>query len=103
MNYIHLTYGDLILPALLVVMDGALSIVLRLRLERQLAIATLRMVLQLILVGYVLTFLFAAISPLWTALAAFIMALGLQGLSHDRAGVCRRRHADRAIIVVGPQ
>ena len=75
MNYIHLTYSDLILPALLVVMDGALSIVLRLRLERQLAIATLRMVLQLILVGYVLTFLFAAVSPLWTALAAFIMFL----------------------------
>jgi putative ABC transport system permease protein len=74
-TYIHLTYGDLILPALLVVMDGALSIVLRLRLERQLAIATLRMVLQLILVGYVLTFLFAAVSPLWTALAAFIMVL----------------------------
>ena len=31
------------------------------------------MVLQLMLVGYVLTFLFEAVSPLWTALAAFIM------------------------------
>lgn len=75
MTYIQLAYGDLILPALLVVMDGALSIVLRLKLERQLAIAALRMVLQLVLVGYVLTFLFAAVSPLWTALAAFIMVL----------------------------
>lgn len=73
MTYIHLTYGDLILPALLVVMDGALSLVLRLKLERQLAIATVRMVVQLVLVGYALTFLFAAVSPLWTALAAFIM------------------------------
>ena len=40
MNYIHLAYGDLVLPALLVVMDGALSLALRLKLEKQLAIAT---------------------------------------------------------------
>ena len=71
MTYIQLTYGDLVLPALLVVMDGALSLVLRLKLERQLAIATIRMVL----LGYVLTSLFAGVSPLWTALAAFIMVL----------------------------
>lgn len=75
MTYIQLSYGDLILPALLVLMDGALSIVLRLRLERQLAIASFRMVLQLVLVGYVLTFLFAAVSPLWTALAALAMVV----------------------------
>src|SRR5947207_13879701 len=56
-------------------MDGFLSLVLHLRLERQLAIATLRMLVQLVLVGYVLTFLFAAVSPFWTALAAFIMVL----------------------------
>src|SRR4051812_38114963 len=56
-------------------MDGALSLALRLKLEKQLAIATVRMVLQLVLVGYVLTFLFAAVSPLWTALAAVIMVL----------------------------
>jgi putative ABC transport system permease protein len=72
-TYIHLTYGDLVLPALLVVMDGALSLVLRLKLERQLAIAAVRMLLQLVFVGYVLTFLFAAVSPLWTAVAAVIM------------------------------
>ena len=75
MTYIQLSYSDLILPALLVVMDGALSLALQLKLERQLAIAALRMVLQLVLVGYVLSFLFAAVSPLWTALAAFIMVL----------------------------
>lgn len=75
MTYIQLSYGDLALPALLVVMDGVLSIVLRLKLEKQLAIATVRMVVQLVLVGYVLTFLFAAVSPLWTAVAASIMVL----------------------------
>ena len=75
MTYIQLSYGDLVMPALLVVMDGVFSLVLRLKLEKQLAIVTVRMVLQLVLVGYVLTFLFAAVSPLWTALAAFIMVL----------------------------
>ena len=75
MTYIQLSYGDLLLPALLVLMDGIFSLVLRLKLERQLAIATVRMVVQLVLVGYVLTFLFAAVSPLWTALAALIMVL----------------------------
>lgn len=75
MSYIQLGYNDLILPALLVVMNGALSLALHLKLERQLALASVRMVVQLVLVGYVLTFLFAAVSPLWTALAAFIMVL----------------------------
>lgn len=75
MTYIQLSYGDLVLPALLVVMDGVLSLVLRLKLEKQLAVATVRMVVQLVLVGYLLTFLFAAVSPIWTALAAFIMVL----------------------------
>jgi putative ABC transport system permease protein len=75
MTYIRLDYSDLLLPALLVVMIGICSIVLQLRLERQLAIATVRMVAQLALIGYVLTFLFAAVSPLWTALAAVLMVL----------------------------
>jgi putative ABC transport system permease protein len=75
LTYIQLTYSDLVLPALLVVMNGALSVVLHLRLERQLAIASARMVVQLVLVGYVLTFLFAAVSPLWTAVAVLIMVL----------------------------
>jgi putative ABC transport system permease protein len=75
LSYIQLSYSDLVLPALLVVMNGALSLALHLKLERQLGIAAARMLLQLVLVGYVLTFLFAAVSPLWTALAAFIMVV----------------------------
>jgi len=75
LTYIQLTYSDLALPALLVVMNGVLSLALHLKLERQLAIAAVRMVVQLVLVGYVLTFLFAAVSPLWTAVAAIIMIL----------------------------
>src|SRR4051812_19246991 len=75
MSYIQLTYGDLALPALLVLMNGLLSVTLQLGLERSLAISTLRMCVQLILVGYVLTFLFAAVSPVWTAVAAVVMVL----------------------------
>ena len=75
MTYIHLAYTDLLLPALLVVLNGILSIALHLRLERQLAIAAVRMVVQLVVMGYVLTFLFAAVSPFWTALAAVMMVL----------------------------
>ena len=75
MTYIQLSYSDLALPALLVVMNGVLSLVLHLKLERQLAFAAARMTVQLVLVGYVLTFLFAAVSPFWTALAAFVMVL----------------------------
>lgn len=48
---------------------------LELRLERQLAIATVRMVVQLTLVSYVLAALFAAVSPLWTSAAALAMIL----------------------------
>jgi putative ABC transport system permease protein len=36
---IQLSYGDLVLPARLVVMDGHLSLVLRLKLEKQLGVA----------------------------------------------------------------
>jgi putative ABC transport system permease protein len=75
LTYIELGYSDLFLPALLVVMTGALSVALHLRLERQLAVASVRMVVQLVLVGYVLNFLFAIVSPFWTALAAFMMVL----------------------------
>lgn len=75
MNFIALDYSDLAIAALLVVLNGALSIALRLGLERQLAIATVRMIVQLLLVGVVLTTLFSLVSPTWTALAALAMVL----------------------------
>ena len=75
MSYIQLDVFDLALAALLVILNGALSIALQLRLERQLFIATLRMVVQLFLVGLVLTTLFTLVSPGWTGLAALAMVL----------------------------
>lgn len=55
---IHLDYFDLGLSAVLVLLAGLVSLALRLRLEGQLALAAVRTVVQLILVGYVLRYVF---------------------------------------------
>ena len=75
MTYISIGYGHLALAAVFLVVNGGLSIALNLGLERQLAIATVRMTVQLLLVGLVLTTLFSLVSPLWTAAAALAMIL----------------------------
>ena len=75
MNFIELDFTDLAIAAILVVINGALSLALQLGLARQLLIATVRMVVQLLLVGLVLAALFEAVSALWTGLAAAVMVL----------------------------
>ena len=75
MTTITLSPWDLALAGLLVVMNGALSLALNLGIARRLAIATLRMVVQLALIGLVLTELFRLVSPFWTGLAALVMIL----------------------------
>ena len=77
-NYIPLGYGDVAIAAILVVVNGLLSLWFALGLERQLAIATVRMLVQLILVGLVLHVLFDAMSLFWTLLAALVM-IGFAG------------------------
>jgi putative ABC transport system permease protein len=72
-NYIALSYVDLALASLLVLLNGTLSLALDLDIHRRLAVATLRMVVQLSLMGVVLTALFRIVSPFWTAVAALIM------------------------------
>ena len=73
MNYIALTGLDLLLAALVLLLNGAISIAFRLGLERSIGISTARMVVQLALIGLVLKFIFAATSPLWTAAFALVM------------------------------
>ncbi|HYZ32208.1 MAG TPA: iron export ABC transporter permease subunit FetB [Crenalkalicoccus sp.] len=75
MTYIRLNVPDLALPALLLVLNGALSVALGLGLERQLAAAALRMIVQLALVGYVLRILFELASPFWIGGAALVMVV----------------------------
>ncbi len=72
-GYVALSYLDLAIAALLVLLNGALSIVFRLGLERTLLLATVRMVVQLGAVGFVLKFIFAQTSPLWTLALALVM------------------------------
>src|SRR5436190_8832690 len=74
-SYIELSYWDLAAASVLVLIDAALSIIFGLRIHRSLLVAAIRMVVQLTLVGLVLTTLCAVVSPLWTGLAALGMVL----------------------------
>jgi UDP-glucose/iron transport system permease protein len=55
---IPLSAWDLAVATVLVLLAGAISLSLRLHLERRLAIASVRTVVQLLLVGYILRFVF---------------------------------------------
>jgi putative ABC transport system permease protein len=74
-NYIALSYWQLAATSAFVLIDAALSAFFGLRLHRSLLFAAVRMVVQLTLVGLVLTTLFSVVSPLWTGLAALVMVL----------------------------
>lgn len=73
MTYISLSISDVAIGAVLILANGLLSLALGLKLERTLMIATLRMVVQLTLVGFVLTLVFDLDSPVWTTLIAVVM------------------------------
>jgi putative ABC transport system permease protein len=75
MSYVPLSLLDLALAAALLVANAAISWALRLQLERSLAIAAVRMVVQLALVGLVLKLIFAQTSPVWTVLMALVMVI----------------------------
>ncbi len=74
-GYLELGYLDLAIAGALVLINGAVSVALRLGLARSLMVAVVRMIVQLWLIGLVLTELFALQSPLWTGLAALAMVL----------------------------
>jgi putative ABC transport system permease protein len=77
-GYVTLTYFDLVLALLFLVLNGILSIRLKLQLERKLLIASLRVIVQLMLVGILLKSLFSILSPWLTLLVAVVMT-GLAG------------------------
>ena len=62
-SYIELSHFDLALAACFLFLNGALSIWLNLGLGRELAVAAIRMIVQLSLVGLVLKAVFAIASP----------------------------------------
>ncbi|HVI52976.1 MAG TPA: ABC transporter permease [Candidatus Sulfotelmatobacter sp.] len=71
--YIALDYWDLSLGSLLVLANAGLSLALQLGLHKRLLVSSVRMVVQLFLMGLVLTVIFTRLSPYLTSLAALIM------------------------------
>lgn len=74
MNPIDLTPASLAITSGLILVCALLSLLLALRVHRALLIAALRMVVQLMLVGFVLRLLFERSNPWLTLLAALVMA-----------------------------
>jgi len=74
-GYINLTYFDLVLAASFLMINGLVSLKLKLGLENKLIIAALRMTVQLVLVGLLLKSLFSILSPWLTLLVAITMGL----------------------------
>lgn len=73
-DYIALDYGQLALAVLLILVNLGISLALSLGLERSLFIATVRSVVQLLLIGFVLEWLFSQENPWVVLLIALVMA-----------------------------
>ncbi|MDB5418130.1 MAG: hypothetical protein JWP50_1549, partial [Phenylobacterium sp.] len=74
MNPISLSPTDLAIAASLVAFDALLSVALRLRLHRQVLLASGRMVVQLVAVGYLLRLVFALHHPAATLAIVLVMS-----------------------------
>lgn len=81
--------GHLAIAAALVLVSGLVSLVLRLGLERQLFIAAVRTVVQLLLIGYLLRWVFAVDNPyLLLPILVFMVAAA----SHSAVDRAHRRY-----------
>jgi putative ABC transport system permease protein len=98
MTPILLTPSDIAIAASLIVLDAVLSILLKIRLHRQLAIAAVRMVVQLIAIGYVLKFIFSLNNPAATLLLVLVMVLVA---GREVAARPERRFKGRANFLIG--
>lgn len=78
MSYISLSYWDLVLAALLLLINGAMSFGFGLRLERTLLLSTARMVLQLAILALLLKFIFAT-DAAWPTLLFGLLMLAATG------------------------
>ncbi|MFH1923479.1 MAG: iron export ABC transporter permease subunit FetB [Planctomycetota bacterium] len=77
-SYIELTYGQVGVAALLILVSGAVSVALRLGMERSLLVAGVRTVVQLLLVGLVLEWVFR-VSRWYTVIALMIVMTVVAG------------------------
>lgn len=74
-SYISLSYFDVALASVFIVLNGLISLAFKLGLARKLLFVSLRMVIQLFLVGLLLNWIFALASPWLTAGVALAMGL----------------------------
>ncbi|MFV9473211.1 ABC transporter permease [Advenella sp. RU8] len=58
-SYIEISYLDIALASLLVLANGLISVLLKLKLEKSLLVSAVRMVVQLLLIGYILKWVFS--------------------------------------------
>ncbi|MGY6529233.1 MAG: ABC transporter permease [Cyanobacterium sp.] len=79
-NYIVLNYVQLGGAVLLILINIILSFALKLGLEKSLLTASVRMVIQLLLIGYVLEWLFNLSNP-WVVMAIALLMAGIAGVS----------------------
>ncbi|MCU1730133.1 MULTISPECIES: ABC transporter permease [unclassified Pseudomonas] len=101
MNYQTLSYTDLGIASALILINGLLSVLLKLQLERQLLLAAVRTVVQLLAIGYVLGWVFQ--SAHWYVVLPLMLAMTLiAGIS--AAGRGKQRHAGLltdSVVAVG--
>lgn len=83
MQYINIGFGQLGLAALLLLVNIGLSVMMKLGLARDLVVGAIRMTVQLLLVGLVLQWVFAAANPVVILGIALLMA-GLAGVAAVR-------------------
>jgi putative ABC transport system permease protein len=86
-GYIELTYLQVAAAAVLILVNGAISVALKLGLEKRLLVAALRTVVQLLLVGLVLQWVFS--------LSRWYLVVALMAVMALVAGVAAVRRTDR--------
>ena len=88
MSYHALSYLDVAAAAALILINGIVSIALRLRMERSLLLASVRTTVQLLLVGFVLQWVFAI--DRWYVVVAMLLMMTLVA-GYTAAGRNERR------------
>lgn len=74
-EYLELTFGQVAMAAGLILVNGIISIYLRLNLELSLLVASLRTIIQLLLIGLVLKWVFGQENVSVVLLLAFVMTI----------------------------
>jgi len=80
MKYLELSYFDVALAALLIIVNGIISVALRLKLGRTLLLASVRTILQLLMIGLVLESVFS-LGKWYTVLGLLLVMTTIAGIS----------------------